>query len=374
MAVTAQTNQGGWSDTVVGSTIVTSAALGTLRAQLYQNIHYVNGTGSPDADVTAPIGTSYVDDATGIEYVNTDAATAWEAIQTAPALASIPASTGIIMQVGAKQYISAFAASTTVGKISQLTHTETVGREVTAATSADSAIEVGAGVAAATNASAAIGWFQTGGLAEAFVDGVTTDVAVGDFLKLVGLDLLFDSTVKTDQSVAVAVDANTGAAALNTVMMINESAKVTSPLDIAPTVAGAELQVAGKQYFAAHIGSAPTVGKVHVFDYTETTAQEVTAITPATETTARRSGIAVVTGTGLQWFQVGGLAEAFVEGTTDVAAGDFLEVLNTEQDWKKDATAIDVTSGAVAIDAQAADSAVLSTVFLINKIHTVAAS
>jgi hypothetical protein len=140
-----------------------------------------------------------------------------------------------------------------------------------------------------------------------------------------------------------------------------------------PSAGGMELQVGAKQYFSAYHAGA-TVGKVYVFDYTQTTGQEVTAITPATETTARRSGIATATTAGLTWYQVGGLAEAFVEGTTDVAAGDYLEVLNTELDWKKDASAIDVTSGAVAIDAQAADSAVLSTVFLINKIHTVAAT
>lgn len=372
MAVTAQDKKGGWTVTDQGA--ISSASLGVLVGNTYQNVGKVSGTGDPSGDLTAPIGWEYTDDATGIVYISIDATTGWEAVQSAPSLSATPTTTGVIMQVSGKQYISAYAAATTVSLTYQLTHTATAGQELTAATSADSAIEVGVGVAAATNGSAGIGWFQTGGLAEASVDGDTVNVAAGDFIKLVGTGLLFDSTVKTDQSVAVAVDANTGAAAVSTVVMINETAKITSPLDIAPTVAGTQLQVAGKQYFAAHIGSAPTVGKVHVFDYTETTNEEVTAITPATETTPRRSGIATTTATGLQWFQIGGLAEAFVEGTTDVAAGDYLEVLNTEQDWKKDATAIDVTSGAVAIDAQAADSAVLVTVFLIDKTHTVAAS
>ena len=74
------------------------------------------------------------------------------------------------------------------------------------------------------------------------------------------------------------------------------------------------------------------------------------------------------------YFQIAGVCDALVEGTTDVAAGDFLEVLNTEVSFKKDGTSRTANSAAVALAAQAADSAVLTSVLLIGEAHVIAAS
>lgn len=72
--------------------------------------------------------------------------------------------------------------------------------------------------------------------------------------------------------------------------------------------------------------------------------------------------------------QIAGPAEASVEGTTDVAAGDFLEVLNTENDFKKDGAARTVYSVAVAIDAQASATPTVVSVWLLGDRNLIAAS
>lgn len=98
---------------------------------------------------------------------------------------------------------------------------------------------------------------------------------------------------------------------------------------------------------------------------------------PATTAFATETGVvceaAAAAGTFVK-VQTRGFAEAYVEGTTDVAAGDTLEVLDGENEFKKDGTAISTVTAAVAVDAQAADSNVLSTVYLIGRVHTIAAS
>jgi hypothetical protein len=62
--------------------------------------------------------------------------------------------------------------------------------------------------------------------------------------------------------------------------------------------------------------------------------------------------------------QTKGFAEANVEGTTDVTAGDYLGVLNGESAFKKVGTAKTVNTSAVAIDAQTANSVVVVSVYL----------
>ena len=64
--------------------------------------------------------------------------------------------------------------------------------------------------------------------------------------------------------------------------------------------------------------------------------------------------------------QTRGFAEAAVEGTTDVAAGDFLKVTNTLNEFVKDGAAKTVNSSAVAIDAQAANNNVVVSVYLLG--------
>lgn len=142
-----------------------------------------------------------------------------------------------------------------------------------------------------------------------------------------------------------------------------------------PKYCGLRLRVGQKEYLSVYATAALTLGYVYRVTYSQTAGQELKTATPATDAgtcvtavpyQAERLGV-------IAWLQVGGEAEASVEGTTDVAAGDFLEVLNGETDFKKDGT-LSKNSAAVAVDAQATNSAVVCTVMLINKAHEIAAS
>ena len=74
-----------------------------------------------------------------------------------------------------------------------------------------------------------------------------------------------------------------------------------------------------------------------------------------------------ITAAGWYWMQIAGEVDALVEGTSDVAKGDYLEVLNTEDSFKKDhATVRSVNSVAVALAAKTANSEVLTPVWLIG--------
>ena len=98
---------------------------------------------------------------------------------------------------------------------------------------------------------------------------------------------------------------------------------------------------------------------------------------PATLAIYRYIAVATVaiTAAGWYWFQIRGLCEALVDGTTDVGAGDYLEVINAGTAFVVDhATIRSAVSVASAIDARTADSAALSTVFLIGDMAQVAAS
>ena len=63
-----------------------------------------------------------------------------------------------------------------------------------------------------------------------------------------------------------------------------------------------------------------------------------------------------------------------MEGTTDVAKDDFLEVLNTEDSFKKDASTRSTNSVAIAQEAQASNSEVLTNVYLLGERVIVAGS
>lgn len=71
---------------------------------------------------------------------------------------------------------------------------------------------------------------------------------------------------------------------------------------------------------------------------------------------------------------VGGKGGLLVDGTTDVAAGDYLEVLNTGTAAVKDGTTRSVNCIAMALEAQTANSAVLIDVQFIGIPVQVAAS
>ena len=77
---------------------------------------------------------------------------------------------------------------------------------------------------------------------------------------------------------------------------------------------------------------------------------------------------------GFQWCVVEGECEALVDGTADVAKGDFLEVLNGDDGLTLDGAGRTARSVAVAEEAQATDADTLTSVYLIGEGNTIAAS
>lgn len=142
-------------------------------------------------------------------------------------------------------------------------------------------------------------------------------------------------------------------------------------------VAGAHRVEGNREFVFAYCAAAETVGKVRVITFDGDEATNPTAAAPATSTSVYQIvGVATKTTTaaGFLWYQIKGDAEALVEGTTDVAKDDFLEVLNTETSFKKDATSRSTNSVAIAQEAQASDASVLTNVYLLGERLFIAAS
>ena len=75
------------------------------------------------------------------------------------------------------------------------------------------------------------------------------------------------------------------------------------------------------------------------------------------------------------YFQISGYcADADVDGTTDVAKGDFLEVLNTADAMIKAGTTRTLGSCAIALEAVTADADTSAIVYLIGEAHTIEAT
>ena len=142
-------------------------------------------------------------------------------------------------------------------------------------------------------------------------------------------------------------------------------------------VAGALKREGNKEFIFAYCAAAETRGSVRKIVYDGDEETNPTAAAPATETTVYQL-VAVATQTttaaGFQWYQIKGDCEALVEGTTDVAKDDFLEVLTTETSFKKDGTSRTVNSVAIAREAQATNSAVLADIYLLGDRVNIAAS
>lgn len=142
-------------------------------------------------------------------------------------------------------------------------------------------------------------------------------------------------------------------------------------------VAGAMKREGNKEFIYAYCAAAETRGKVRVITFDGDEETNPTAAAPATETTVYQTvGVATVstTAAGFLWYQIKGDCEALVEGTTDVAKDDFLEVLNGETSFKKDGTSRTVNSVAIAREAQASNSSVLTDVYLLGDRVNIAAS
>ena len=128
-------------------------------------------------------------------------------------------------------------------------------------------------------------------------------------------------------------------------------------------------------------GSAIVKGEVVLMGYDDTSGREASAIVAATMAYGVRTAIAMeaIADGAIGRFQISGLAEALVDDTGTLAAGRFLEVLNTgtylvdDGTTTRNTTSVGVLKDAVTA-AEGGGSAVLKTVMLIPEAHTIAAS
>jgi len=158
--------------------------------------------------------------------------------------------------------------------------------------------------------------------------------------------------------------------------MGGELSRATSVLD-GTGLQGARKRQGMNEYLFAYVPASALKGEAYVvtFDGDEETCPKLVAAATA----AFYQEIAIVladqgTAAGFAWVQVAGKAEALVEGTTDVAKDDFLELLNTEKSMKKDGTTRTVNAIAIACEAQASNADVLTDVILLGANVIIAAS
>lgn len=139
---------------------------------------------------------------------------------------------------------------------------------------------------------------------------------------------------------------------------------------------GARKRVGFNEFLYAYVPASAAKGAQYVVTYDGD--EETCPKLVAAATLAVYQEIAVVLAlqgdAGFAWVQVKGKCEMLVEGTTDVAKDDFLELLNTETSAKKDATTRSVNSFAIACEAQTSATPTLTDVILIGERVIVAAS
>ena len=130
-----------------------------------------------------------------------------------------------------------------------------------------------------------------------------------------------------------------------------------------------------KQYL--YVPANTEEGEVLVKTYDGDSAKSPKAVAAATSAFNREVVVATQdqgTTAGFQWCVIAGPCYALVDGTTDVAVGNFLEVLNGADGFTKDGTAQATTSAAIALEAVTANEDTLAKVELIAEQNTIAAS
>ena len=154
---------------------------------------------------------------------------------------------------------------------------------------------------------------------------------------------------------------------------------VRNPVPPAP---GLEIQFVDKdgkvkQYISAYnlLGAAVAKGQPATIDYIETYGVGAIANADTGAVFVRTAVFVRAQAAGeLCWMQFGGEADALVDGTAAVVVGDALETIAAGTAFIKAASARDIASGAIALQAQAAASAVLVKVQLIPEQHANEAS
>ena len=129
-------------------------------------------------------------------------------------------------------------------------------------------------------------------------------------------------------------------------------------------------------------GSAATANACYVLRYDgdeETNPSIVAASTSVTGTTAINYVVVAtdaIAAASFGWYAIHGVYDVLVEGTTDVAKDDYLELVQSTSATAlvKDGTSLTINSVAIACAAQAANSAVATRCFLFGERITLAAS
>jgi hypothetical protein len=139
---------------------------------------------------------------------------------------------------------------------------------------------------------------------------------------------------------------------------------------------GARKRIGKNEYVYCYIPAAKAKGEFQVISHDGDEEYSPKVGDAATLAVYQEVGVILETHTvaGYAWVQVAGVCEALVDGTTDVAKDDYLEVLNGAVNAVKDGTARSVNSVAIAREAQATDEGTLTDVELLGGRVIVAAT
>ena len=123
-------------------------------------------------------------------------------------------------------------------------------------------------------------------------------------------------------------------------------------------------------------GSALSIGSVVKIAYTGQSSGDPQCIACVSGSAAYDRVVVAVNATASgnwDWFWIEGICNALVEGTTDVAVGDYLlvDISTAAGSFSKDGAALTANSAAIAMAAQAANSSVLAKVRLLGERVTI---
>lgn len=140
---------------------------------------------------------------------------------------------------------------------------------------------------------------------------------------------------------------------------------------------GAKKRVGANEFICLNVPATTAAGTPMVVTYDGDEASLVKAVAPATSSAYQLIAIVPkLIGSAAEnvWCQTRGICEALINGTTDIAKDDYLEVLNTGTAMVKDGTARTVNSVAIATEAYTASTDAQYTVMLLGDRVIVAAS
>lgn len=134
-------------------------------------------------------------------------------------------------------------------------------------------------------------------------------------------------------------------------------------------VAGAHKTEGNKEFFFCYVATGVSAGQPRVMTFSSTTTAQPVASAPATITAYQQYVVfpMIAGAADYQWCQFKGDASVLVNGTTDVAAGDFLKLINGGTSLIKDAATRSADSCAISQVAYTTDSAALTAVYILGE-------